>query len=1283
MRAAFPARRVPPFPLSPVPFAKKAFLCLYWFLVATYLAAALAVLGLRYLVLPRVDDFRPRIEAAAGDALGAPVSIARVQADWRGLHPRLRLAGVTVAGRQGEPVLSVPAAAAVLSWRSVLLLKPRLLSLEVAGLDLTVRRAADGRLWVAGQAFEPGGDDAMPTLDHPALQWLLAQRELVVRDATVRWRDELRGAPELVLDQAEILLRNRLLQHVFALSARPQGGVAAGLALRGELHRRLLALDGGRASAWNGQAYAQLDDAEPAAWQPWLDMPAVQGRVAARVWLDLARGRPAEALADVALRDAGWRQPGPEGMGAQAATLTARLQGEPQELLAALQRARQPAGDSPAGSSAASPAAQSSVAAAAPSASSPGATLPRFGQGSRGLAVQLRAGGVALDLPGVFVDPVLRLDDAQADFTFDRAADGLPVLMVRRLAAANADLSASVQGVWRGEADGPGSVDMQGSIERAAMPALYRYMPGVVHDNVRRWLREGLLAGRAAASSVLLRGPLRDFPYAADSSSGQFRIEGSYADATVDYAPARDDRPGWPRLTGLSGTFEIERSALRLRAQAGQAATGPDQAVDLEQVQAEIPDMEHQATLRVQGRTQGEAPAYLAMMNHSPLGRLLDHALDQASGTGRWQVPLALTVPLYAASQTEVSGSVAFDGADFALRPGVPPLQRLRGTLDFSERGVAMDGLQGEFLGGPLRASGELRRGAQGLRLAGSVPAEGLRRLSDAPVLQRLGGSADYTGLVSWRAPSVLDLSLSSTLQGLSVDLPAPLGKPAAAERALHVQWGPAREDGGARRWLTAELDGGVALQLEADPDGRGASVFRRGVAAVGVPPSMPERGLRLAGTLPEFDLPAWQEAVAQLDEPAPTPAAAGGAAARRPLFPPLSDVALDSARMHTKVMDLDGVSLRAERSSVGSWQASLAARQAAGAVQWIPGQAGAPDRMSARFDHLSLGEPDEQAGDAAAEASGAADAAAGDGDADDDGLAIADDDLADIPDLDLAVARFSLYGRSLGELQLSGRNVQRGQRWQLQSLRLSNESAQLEASGNWQLAGPGRGLDMDASMEVSDLGGLMAHLGLPDRVSGGRGKVAGTLAWRDLPWRHRYADLGGALDVSLDRGRFVHVNSRSARLLELLSLQSVQRLARLDFQPGSLLRDGFPFDTIRSRLVLGDGLARTDGVTVNSPVATIVLAGDTNLSAETWNLEAAVVPKLDASGAAIAAGIAVNPLIGLGAFLTQWVLKEPLARALTAQYTVRGTWDEPRLEPAENLPEKYGRREPAEQVEP
>ena len=151
---------------------------------------------------------------------------------------------------------------------------------------------------------------------------------------------------------------------------------------------------------------------------------------------------------------------------------------------------------------------------------------------------------------------------------------------------------------------------------------------------------------------------------------------------------------------------------------------------------------------------------------------------------------------------------------------------------------------------------------------------------------------------------------------------------------------------------------------------------------------------------------------------------------------------------------------------------------------------------------------------------------------------------------------------------------------------------------------------------------------------------------------------------VSLDNGRFMHVNSRTARLLELLSLQSLQRLARLDVNPTNLLRDGFPFDTIRGNVKVADGTLNTEGYKINGPVAAIVLAGGVNLVKERWDMKAVVIPNLDASGAAMVTALAVNPLIGLGAFVTQWLLKQPLARAMTMEYAVTGSWDDPRIEP-------------------
>ncbi len=96
---------------------------------------------------------------------------------------------------------------------------------------------------------------------------------------------------------------------------------------------------------------------------------------------------------------------------------------------------------------------------------------------------------------------------------------------------------------------------------------------------------------------------------------------------------------------------------------------------------------------------------------------------------------------------------------------------------------------------------------------------------------------------------------------------------------------------------------------------------------------------------------------------------------------------------------------------------------------------------------------------------------------------------------------------------------------------------------------------------------------------------------------------------MSIDKGRFLSVNSRTARLLELLSLQSLQRLAKLEFNPSSLVRDGFPFDTLRGDMALNGGVLKTEGYRVTGPVADIALSGNTNIISERWDLKAVVCP--------------------------------------------------------------------------
>ncbi|MEN4921959.1 YhdP family protein [Achromobacter spanius] len=1179
--------------------------CLFWAALTVYGVVAIGLLGVRYWVLPRVDQWRPQIEAYASQALGARVTIGAISANWQGLNPRLDLASVQVYDDEADPVLTLPSVSAVVAWRSILALSPTLVRLKLDKPELTLRRDASNHLWVAGQDIDLNASEHGSDLNHPGLRWLAAQRELLVRNATIRWQDELRQAPELKLDGVDFLVRNGALSHRFVLQASAGAALAHKLELRGEFNRSLFTADAKKPANWSGQLFVQADDVEPLAWSPWIDVPPVQGRLAGRAWWQLEHGQFTQLTGDVAVRGAAWAA-GPDGPAVRGGSAQMRISALPGDFI---QIENLPLARS---------------------------------KGAAELAVQGAVQQLRVTLPGVFENPTLEAQAVELDAQVKGPDAKNWFVDIAKLHVVNDDLDVRLQGQWLKEGrTAAGSADVRGTMTRASMPAIHRYLPLEVNADAREWLAEGLPAGEIRSASITLKGDLDDFPFGAPDVAGEFVLAGAYADAKVDYAPARPQRKGWPMLENLSGNFRIDKVSLNLDSPGGAVAhTGPGQTVTLGPVTAVIPNMEHDSELQVSGETSGPVSAYLAMAANSPLGGLLDGALDEAHGTGDWRMPLKLKVPLLNTDDTQVQGHIRFADNTFTFMPEIPLLSQMHGDLEFSERGVQTKGIKAQFLGGPVNIHGALAQSSDVLRFDGTLSGPGLSQLSRAPSMSRFTGRAAYKGRLGYQKGGAVDVSMESDLVGMAIDMPAPAGKSAQSSQLLKMQWGPAQDRGAkSRRWLTASLGENVNAIFERDPADAAPSYFARGALGIGRPASLPERGLSLNASLPELDMDGW-EAVSDGFSVPP----AKGRPAPKPLLPEPERVSLAAGVLRTSGYTLNDLTLYATRPAPAQWRVDLQSRQVTGTLEWREASGAIAGQITARLKRLSFGGEDDANEADKALASG--------------------NDLSDIPAIDLQAKEFLLYGKNLGELQVIGTNLQRGRQWRLDKLSITNDSAALNATGNWRLEGPDRGLTVDAAVKFENVGNFMNRIGFENVVSGGKGTVQGKATWRNLPWTHNIADVAGDVTVSLDSGRFMHVNSRTARLLELLSLQSLQRLARLDVNPTNLLRDGFPFDTIRGNVKVGSGMVTTEGYKINGPVAAIVLAGGVDLIKERWDLKAVVIPNLDASGAAMVTALAVNPLIGLGAFVTQWLLKQPLARAMTMEYAVTGSWDDPRIEP-------------------
>ena len=73
---------------------------------------------------------------------------------------------------------------------------------------------------------------------------------------------------------------------------------------------------------------------------------------------------------------------------------------------------------------------------------------------------------------------------------------------------------------------------------------------------------------------------------------------------------------------------------------------------------------------------------------------------------------------------------------------------------------------------------------------------------------------------------------------------------------------------------------------------------------------------------------------------------------------------------------------------------------------------------------------------------------------------------------------------------------------------------------------------------------------------------------------------------------------------------------------------------------------------------AVVSMTGTTDLVRETQNLRVKVVPGVGDSVSLVA--FLGGPVVGLGAFILQKILKDPLGQMVAYDYAVTGTWDDP-----------------------
>ena len=604
------------------------------------------------------------------------------------------------------------------------------------------------------------------------------------------------------------------------------------------------------------------------------------------------------------------------------------------------------------------------------------------------------------------------------------------------------------------------------------------------------------------------------------------------------------------------------------------------------------------------------------------------------------------------------------------------------------------------------------------LRARGTMTAEALRQMSDfgfiSRLAQRANGSAAYAAVLAFRE-GVPELQLSSDLVGMALNLPAPLSKSAESPLPLRFENSlvlertalinpdrpsdkvPAGDKAPALDQLKLDVGRVASLSYIRDVSGADAKVLR-GTLAVGLAADeaapMPPEGVVANVNMARLDLDAWDAVLTQatgvkLTVPEPnlpasgsTTASAGNDPAARAAAAATAETARTTVRPRADANPALGylpnlMAIRAGELLVGgrkltnlvvggsreglTWRANLVANELNGYAEYRQSAGTGAGRVYARLARVTL-----------AQASAS------------DVESLMDEQPSSIPALDIIIDDLELRGKKLGRIEIEAINRGAGavareggvREWRLAKFNVTTPEAVFTAAGNWagvNALGSLTGADaarpdaqrrrtvMNFKLDILDAGGLLARFGMKDVFRRGKGKMEGQVAWAGSPITPDYPSMAGAFAVNMEQGQFLKTDPGLAKLLGVLSLQSLPRRLALDFR--DVFTDGFAFDFVRGDVKIDQGIASTNNLQMKGVNAAVLMDGQADIAKETQKIRVIVVPEINAGTASLIAA-AINPAIGLGTFLAQVFLRGPLIEAATQEFLIDGTWLDPQVTP-------------------
>ena len=270
-----------------------------------------------------------------------------------------------------------------------------------------------------------------------------------------------------------------------------------------------------------------------------------------------------------------------------------------------------------------------------------------------------------------------------------------------------------------------------------------------------------------------------------------------------------------------------------------------------------------------------------------------------------------------------------------------------------------------------------------------------------------------------------------------------------------------------------------------------------------------------------------------------------------------------------------------------------------------------------------------------------------------------------DIPNLNLVINTCKLDSIDLGNVSL--KSTSSASQLKLEYCKIKSPEYLLTVVGDWKQTGKKDKTQVQADLQLSDLGKALARWNILPAVEAHRGQVTFNGDWPGAMHDFSLKKVNGEMNIILRGGRITHLDKSTeeklglGKLLSVLSLQTIPRRLQLDFS--DLSEDGYSFDIFKGSFILKNGVMTTEDSYLDGPVAYASMKGDLDIVNHLYDVDLRVSPYIMASlpiVVTIAGGPIAGPIAGFATWVASKLINKGLQQISAYTYKISGPWLDP-----------------------